>query len=97
MTNSILQSILLAFSVIGGVISLILGIMKYTKLALLVSSSALVLVGLVVVIGYVADVPQIYTFPYNKTSMALPTGVCFLIIGVWQIILITHINFRNKK
>lgn len=97
MTNNSLQTILLMFSVIGGVISLILGVMKYTKLALIVSSAALVLIGFVTVLGYVADVPQIYTFPGNKTSVALPTGVCFLIIGIWQIILINHIDFKNKK
>lgn len=94
--TSLLQNILLIFSIIGGIISLIVGVVKHRKIFLIAASGFLMLVGSVVMLGYIADAPNIYTYPKDKVGMALPTGICFLIAGFIDLMLVIQMDFKNK-
>lgn len=92
-----LQFILAILGTIGGIISLITAVVSRQKQAVQVSGILLMLVGLIVAVGYVADVPSIYTFPGNKTGMALPTALCFFVTGACLFILSNEIEFKKKN
>jgi len=89
--------ILAILGIMGGVISLVTAVVKRRKIAVQISSIFLILVGVIVIIGYLADDSAIYTFPGNKIGMALPTGVCFEIVGICLWILATEIEFKKTK
>lgn len=82
-----LQLLLTLLSLAGGVISLVSGVVFHKKLFVQMAGILLMLVGFVVMIGYVTHSPIIYTYPPNTTAMALPTGICFSIIGCCLFIL----------
>lgn len=92
-----LQDVLLLFSIMGGIVSLIIGIVSHLRLAMLIAAASLMLVGAIVIIGYFGDAPQVYTFPSNKTSMALPTGICFLISGFCHLMTVLNTHFKPKN
>jgi hypothetical protein len=92
-----LHIIILLFSVIGGMISLIMGIILHKKIALFVAASFIILIGFTVILGYIFDAPNIYTYPSGKVGMALPTGICFLITGFCLVILINEIEFKKER
>lgn len=94
-----LQTIILVISMLGGGVSLLIGVATHRKLALLISAAFLILVGVITIIGYMAGAPAVYTFPANQTSMAMPTGICFLITGLCLLGIINEMEFKlkNKK
>jgi uncharacterized membrane protein len=95
--QEILQTVVLMFSIIGGILSLIVGIVLHKKLALFVASSFIMFVGLIVVIGYMFNSPSIYTYPSGKIGVALPSGICFLITGFCLFLLTNEMEFKNKN
>ena len=95
--SEVAQILLLVISVVGGITSLILAIIKHKKIFITVGCGFLMLVGLITIVGYLADAPVIYTYPKGKTSVSLLTGICFLITGTLMMMLTNEIEFKNKK
>ena len=95
--GEVAQILLLVISVVGGITSLVLAIIKHKKIFIIVGCCFLMLVGLITVVGYLADAPVIYTYPKGKTSVSLLTGICFLITGALMMMLTNEIEFKNKK
>lgn len=92
-----LQFLLAVLGVIGGIISLITAVIKRQKVAVQVSGALLMSVGVIVIIGYLANDPAIYTFPGNKIGMALPTALCFFLTGGCLLMLANEIEFKKKN
>lgn len=90
-----IQTIVLIISMLGGSMSMMIGVAKHRKLALTISACFLILVGVVTIIGYLAGTPQVYTFPIDQTSMALPTGICFLITGLCLLGIVNEMKFKK--
>lgn len=81
----------------GALVSLIFGVIFHRKLAVQIASVFLIAVGFLVIIGYVADSPNIYTIPPTGIGMALPTGICFLITGACLLVLVNEVKFMDKE
>ena len=91
------STVILLFTIVGSAISLAVGITKHRKIALVIGSLFLAITGVIVVVGYLTGAPQVYTFPANMTSMALPTGICFMVTGLILLGLINEIEFKKRK
>ena len=85
--REIVPTLLVIVSLSGALVSLLTALATHRKMAIRISGALLILVALIVVIGYLAGAPTIYTWPPGATAMALPTGICFGIVGVCLICL----------
>lgn len=95
MNSDVTQFILTIVSLGGAIVSLIFGVARHKKVAIQIASAFLMMVGVIVIIGYLTDSPQVYTFPKTKIGMALPTGVCFSIVGCCLWVIVDSIVFKK--
>lgn len=91
-----LQILLTLMGIIGGMISLVTAVVNRQKSAVMISGILLMAVGLIVLVGYLARVPAIYTFPQQGIGMALPTAILFFITGGCLFILSTEVEFKDR-
>lgn len=91
------QTIVYIFSIAFGWIPLVIGITKHRKVAMVSGAAFMAICGIIVIIGYIFQAPQVYTFPKGETSVALPTGVNMLMAGLLFLGLINEVEFKNKK
>ena len=76
-----LQLVVALVSVLGGVLSLGVGITKHKRTFIRISGQLLIYIGSLVVMGYTTSAAVLYTFPPKSTPMALPSAICFIVVG----------------
>lgn len=90
-----IQLIALIITIGGALISLIWGVVVHGKLAIQIGSVFLMLVGIIVIVGYLAGDPKIYTVPPTGIGMAFSTGICFFVVGALILRLVQEVDFKK--
>ena len=82
MNGPLAQTTFTILAAIGTIISLGLSLSKNYKIALYAGSSFVMVISGVVIIGYLYDMPLLYTYPQNRIPMAFTTACCLFVLGL---------------
>ena len=77
-----LQLVVALVSIFGGMTSLCVGITKHKRTFIRISGQLLIWVGSLVVLGYTTNAVALYTIPPKSAPMAMPSAICFIVVGL---------------
>jgi hypothetical protein len=82
-----LQLIVALVSIFGGILSLGIGITKHKRTFIRISGQFLIWTGSLAIAGYASGATSLYTMPSKSTPVALPTAICFVVVGANLLVL----------
>jgi hypothetical protein len=82
-----LQLIVALVSIFGGALSIGVGITRHKRTFIRLSGQMLIWTGSLVIMGYVTNAASLYTIPPKSAPMALPSAICFVVVGANLLVL----------